>query len=340
MIYNALGMRQHRPMSVEPEDGEIRIGLFGDSFTENIRLPVAYSFSEVLDYLLHQQSDRITVLNFGVDGYGLDQSYLYYLHSPPAQHLEHVVYFFFGNDIRNLYETQLYGLDDDGRLMSLGIPSRPWWMPIVSRLALTYLVIDTSYWMQGRTEGYEPWSYQATRQVAETERAWTERFSNETATRINVDFDAGTETEELDHYWELARVILAEWAREATVRQDDFRVALIPYPSESRVADRFAPHRVLNLFEEFQVYGLPSTRWTFANNPHWNELGNLLAAVHLYRELAPTLPGTPMTHREILRSVHAYYRAFRGWRPPMLTEPWDVPATELESVRRRYLALE
>lgn len=340
VIHNALGMRQHRPIPVEPESGEIRIGLFGDSFTENIRLPVAYSFSEVLDYLLRQQSDQVTVLNFGVDGYGLDQSYLYYLHSPPAQHLEHVVYFFFGNDIRNLYETQLFDLDDDGRLMSLGVPSRPWWVPFASRLALSYLAIDTGYWMLGRTGGYEPWSYRARKQVAEAERAWAERFANDTAARINSHVDAGTETEETEHYWRLAQVLLAEWAREATARQDDYRVVLLPYLPESRVAHRFAPHRVLNLFEEFAIYGLPSTRWTFANNPHWNELGNLLAAVHLYRELAPALPGAPMTHREVLRSVHAYYRAFGGWQPPMMTEPWDVPATELEGIRQRYLALE
>ena len=127
-------------------------------------------------------------------------------------------------------------------------------------------------------------------------------------------------------------MILGEWAREATLRQDGFRVVLLPYLPESRVADRFAPHRVLNLFEEFDIYGLSSTRWTFANDRHWNELGNLLAAVHLYREFAPTLPGTPMTHREILRSVHAYYRAFGGWQPPMLTEPWEVPVTELEAM--------
>ena len=74
VIHNALGMRQHRPIAPEPADGEIRIGLFGDSFTENLRLPVAYSLSEVLDYLLRRQTEQVTVLNFGVDSYGLDQS--------------------------------------------------------------------------------------------------------------------------------------------------------------------------------------------------------------------------------------------------------------------------
>ena len=67
------------------------------------------------------------------------------------------MYVFCGNDIKNLYETRLYGLDDDGRLVSLEVPSRPWWVPIASRLALSYLAIDTGYWMLGRTGGYEPW---------------------------------------------------------------------------------------------------------------------------------------------------------------------------------------
>ena len=93
---NALGMRQHRSISVEPAADQIRIGLFGDSFAENIRLPVSYSLSEVLDYLLRQQTDRVTVLNFGVDSYGPDQSYLSYMHSPPAEHLDQVVYVFCG----------------------------------------------------------------------------------------------------------------------------------------------------------------------------------------------------------------------------------------------------
>ena len=336
LIHNALGMRQHRPISAEPVGGEIRIGLFGDSFTETVRLPVAYAFSEVLDYLLRQQTDRVTVLNFGVDGYGLDQSYLYYLHSLPGQHLDHVVYVFCGNDIRNLYETHLYSLDDDGGLIGLGVSSRPWWVPIASRLALSYLVIDTAHWMLGATGGHEPWPYQ----VEQAESVWSERHWDESARRIESNFNADTETEEMGYYWELAQAILGEWARETTLRQDSFRVVLLPYLREGRVADRFAPHRVLNLFEEFSVYGLPTTRWTFANDGHWNELGNLLAAVHLYREFAPTLPGTPMTHREILRSLHAYYRAFGGWQPPMLTEPWRVPETELEAIRHRYLALE
>ena len=67
--------------------------------------------------------------------------------------------------------------------------------------------------MLGRTGGYEPWSYQVTQRLAEAGNAWTERFQDETATRIDLTFDAVTETEEMGHYWELARVILGQWAR-------------------------------------------------------------------------------------------------------------------------------
>ena len=144
----------------------------------------------------------------------------------------------------------------------------------------------------------------------------------------------------MEHYQDLARVILDHWAREVARRQDGFRVVLLPYARESRMATLFAPYRVLNLYEDFEVYGLPSTHWTFAKDAHWNELGNLLAAIHLYRELAAELPGAPLTDSEIRRSLHAYYRAFDGWQPPIWTDSWEVPAEELAAIRHRYLALD
>ena len=36
------------------------------------------SFNEVLDYLLNRHEERYNVLNFEVDRFGTDQSYLYY----------------------------------------------------------------------------------------------------------------------------------------------------------------------------------------------------------------------------------------------------------------------
>ncbi len=52
IIHNNLALRQHRDFSEDDLADAVNIGVFGDSFTENVRLPSPYSFTEVLDYLL------------------------------------------------------------------------------------------------------------------------------------------------------------------------------------------------------------------------------------------------------------------------------------------------
>lgn len=329
-IWNNLGLRQHRPITIVPAEGEIRVGLFGDSFTENSYLPAPYFFSEVLDYLLSQQTPRASVLNFGMAGYGTDQSYLTYLHAPAAMHLDHVVYTVCHNDMQDLHRNQFFTLDTDGRLVDLGMPQRRWWVPIASRLALTYFAID----MGTRLLDSEAWNWNHTRPLEERllRHADPDRVTRD-------DRPKWADTKEL--YRELAGVIVDHWAEEAAHRNDSFMVMLLPLPREHRMAPLFADHRVVDLYAALDgdaVEGRPP--WLLRNDAHWNELGNLLAAVHLYRELAPLLPGQALTEAEIRRSVHAYYQAFDGWQPPVLSDPWDVPASEKAAIRLRYLALE
>ena len=52
VIHNNLALRQHRDFSEDDLADAVNIGIFGDSYTENVRLPSPYSFTEVLDYLL------------------------------------------------------------------------------------------------------------------------------------------------------------------------------------------------------------------------------------------------------------------------------------------------
>lgn len=82
VIHNNLALRQQRDFSTADLAHGVNIGFFGDSFTENVRMEAPYMFQEVLDYLLNVRLDnpvRFNVLNFGGDGYGTDQCYLYYL---------------------------------------------------------------------------------------------------------------------------------------------------------------------------------------------------------------------------------------------------------------------
>ena len=78
--HNNLALRQHRNFSAADLATAINVGVFGDSFVENIRMDAPYSLTEPLDYLLNQSGRRFNVLNFGVDGCGPGQSLLHYEH--------------------------------------------------------------------------------------------------------------------------------------------------------------------------------------------------------------------------------------------------------------------
>ena len=64
--HNNPALRQHRNFSEADLASSINIGIFGDSYVENIRMAAQYSFTEPLDYLLNQHGEPFNVLNFGV----------------------------------------------------------------------------------------------------------------------------------------------------------------------------------------------------------------------------------------------------------------------------------
>ncbi|MCB9747848.1 MAG: SGNH/GDSL hydrolase family protein [Candidatus Omnitrophica bacterium] len=72
---NAYGLRAVREYSFIPPDDHLRLALFGDSFV--------FAQDEVTPntwgYMLENSFANLEVLNFGVPGYGLGQSYLRYL---------------------------------------------------------------------------------------------------------------------------------------------------------------------------------------------------------------------------------------------------------------------
>ena len=110
VYHNNLGSRQHRDIKHSTLEKSITIAIFGDSYTANIGLPIQFSLSEPLDYLLNQTPNNYTVLNFGVDGYSTDQVYLWYQEMKEKINFKHTFYIFCINDIRGLYENNLFSL--------------------------------------------------------------------------------------------------------------------------------------------------------------------------------------------------------------------------------------
>jgi len=71
---NSLGARAPAEVTREVAAGQTRIVVFGDSFAVGSRLPHEETWSVQLDL----QNDGLEVVNFGMDGYGIAQSFLRY----------------------------------------------------------------------------------------------------------------------------------------------------------------------------------------------------------------------------------------------------------------------
>ena len=148
--HNNLALRQHRNFSTAEIAAATNVGVFGDSFVENIRMDAPYSLTEPLDYLLNQSGRRFNVLNFGVDGYGPGQSLLHYEHFRYAEDLAHVLYVYCENDLDNLVATALFHPDEAGRLVQHEATRSSWWVTRMGRLHLPYLILDAT----GRLSNY------------------------------------------------------------------------------------------------------------------------------------------------------------------------------------------
>ena len=358
VMHNNLGARQHRDFDQESLEGAVNLAFFGDSFTENLRLPVQYSFHAVLDFLLNatteanaQPSRRFNVLNFGVDGYGTGQQYLLYRGLPPEvkSAVKHVFYVFWPNDINDVRRNGIYSLDDHGRLVEHIPRKTPLWIRALARAHLTYAVLDGTERLR---------------------REWRERFPREDEARETLGQDAGgvpaTGRRERDlRVW---GSVVRRWQREVERAGGSLTMVDLPNTkgrangSGNRPDDRVDAGRTLSsLRESVETFSLsacfadavgdppPRRMLRFEKNFHWNEAANMVAAHCLYRLVAKRLGLPPVSDEALARQRHRYYRAFADapdWEGGryMPEPPWVLPDELSPSAARaiveKYLALQ
>ncbi len=342
VIHNNLALRQHRNVAARKPAGETRVGVFGDSFTENPRVPSPYAFTEVLDRLLNATRPGFEVLNFGVDGYATDQAWLYHESAPAAQGLDVVLYVFAANDVRGLYENDLLALAPDGSIERRPAPTVAWWIPMLSRLHLTYLLLDVRNRLVEPAGGGDAFYDPIEARVLERMRDERDRRTmDDTSDAIASDFKEGTVSERSRSWVDLLQAIVGRWRDDVEARGARFYVVLLPRPKEGLAEPLFAGFRVINLWRDFEAHGLSGEPWRFRNDGHWNELGNHLAAVLLYRRLAGDLGLEPLEDATLRRVLGEYYAAFDdGFTPVGFV---DLPSSDPErdaALRRRYVPLE
>lgn len=340
VIHNNLGLRQHRDFEVAALEEAMNVGVFGDSFVENLRLPAPYSLSEPLDYLLNRREQPANVLNFGVDGYGTDQAYLAYKEFPQRHRLGHVFYFFCANDVRNVYENRLFRLDENGALVRFPAKKPALWVRVLGKFHLTYLVIEAIERTVYRTQD-------ANKRIdlaAFLEHA--KNYHTPEADRIERSFQLNQASEELTASLKIIQKVLAQWRDEVEAQGGRFRVVLLPRGPEAQAATSFreAGLSVVNLHEAFNddLAAERAGRSTqLSNDPHWNELGNMLAAWQLYDVIAADRGGEARDRGRVREALAAYYAAFDlGWSPEFAENDRGATSSGQEAIRRKYLAAE
>ena len=313
--HNNLGLRQHRNHSEADLTAATNIGVFGDSFTENVGIDAPYSFTEPLDYLLNQSGHRFNVLNFGVEGWGTDRSLLRYAHYPDVEDLDHVFYTYYSNDLEDIYRSGLFHSDGAGHLTRSEVLRASWWVPLISRLHVSYLILDAAGHISSLLE--------------------------ETATNKNPRIDSCPLNENEKSSLAIFRQLIRRWKSLVETHANTFSVVTIPddrYPCIHSLL-REEGVEVLNLYDCFMDHDPGHARGSWYDSPspyrfetsfHWNEAGNHLAAVCLYRFLEKKAKLPRLSEDRLQQELYRYYSAFGGWSPTDLGGE--------ASLRRRSLA--
>ena len=343
--HNNLALRQHRDFSAADLAAAINIGVFGDSFVQNGAKAVQYAFTEPLDYLLNQSGQRFNVLNFGVGGYGTGQSLLHYEHFRYAEDLDHVVYVYCRNDLWDLYATGLFHLDAAGHLVRNEAMRASWWVPLIRRMHTPYLVLDVS----GR------WSSvlaETTTTPEDLRRRFRDRYRDTRWWSMKNAFERGRLTLD-DQKTSLAifRQLIRRWKHLAEHNGSTFSVVLLPMaPPQPFVVDLLHAEGV-EVIDLYACFGAadpahPQQSWgqspyRFKNDAHWNELGNKLAAVCLYRVLEEKTGIPALSEGRLQDALFRYYAAFGGEIPPKAEgADGSISPETAAAIREKYTALD
>ena len=343
--HNNLALHQHRDFSATDLAAATNIGFFGDSFTENAGMPVQYSFTEPLDYLLNQRGQIFNVLNFGVGSYGPDQSFLHYKHFRYTEDLDHVFYVYYENDLRDIHDNSLFHLDEAGHLVRNEAIRESWWTPLIRRLHISYLVLDVRQrWASSTAETVGNTAY-LTRGIEERVREERHRALRRVWSRRRP---ASTDQK---NTLEIFRQLIRRWKYLAESNGSTFSVVLLPKRTDPAVVGLLSAEDVaiIDLNACFGTHDPAHHNRAWINSPyrfkedvHWNEAGNQLAALCLYRFLEENVGLPRLSEERLGEALSRYYAAFEGGIP-LETGGEGEGAISLEAaaeIREKYLALD
>ena len=341
VYHNNIGGRQHRDIDLSALDQDGTVAFFGDSYTENIRIPVQFSLSESLNYLLNQTSKH-DVLNFGMDGSSIDNSYLNYTNLPFKDKLNHVFYLFCTNDIRDIYENELFSLGEDNSLLLTPYSKVPFWLQILGKCHVTYFFLEK--WRHIDIYRLLDIGY-FNRQENSLDGFQIEKLLLSKIQATKAYEPAGvTHKRVFERTVTIFARILQEWKSEVESQENNFYIVILPtYKMTYEVLKEILGDSVIfiNLYDRYedgnQGYSYWDSIYRFDTDPHWNENGNTRAAIELYKFLSPKLNLARHNTDTLKTMLLPYFDSFPEGRPSLLPEDEiTMSKKEKEHIYRTY----
>lgn len=273
--YNQLGLRGSE---VAPKAASSLWAFFGDSFVENVRLDQKDVFTEYLSL-----NPKITALNFGVEGYGTDQSWLFYQHFSAREDLKKIFYLFCHNDILDIQNNMLFKLDENDELVSILNEEVSYFKKWLGQWHLSYLALEVYHRFQGRSlhrfQGENP------------EMQMVTLFGEENFQKRFERMGKGDWRNFSEESHKIFLLILNKWAAQAQAQGAEFTVLVLPDIHSHELALSLGLEQrddVRLLRPVFLQHFESQKEWTFKSDYHWNEQANHFLADWLVQTFSKT----------------------------------------------------
>ena len=283
IIFDQIGARKSNFIK---ENKKSVAGVFGDSFTENRRIDNQYSFTEILNGV----TETTHFVNFGVDGYGLEQNFQHWIDKRSLTQMDYVFYLFCANDLEDTYRVQIFDREAmaKGEVVNIANTDIPIFVKLVSGFHLTYLFIESYYKIKSVIVPEDELAYRLARRFTQAYkdahyRQYDGYYGSLTTNFLGDNPDKQT-VETARHF----RSTLREWKDRVERSGGEFIVLLLPRQPEYVVGEKLIPKdmKIIDLAENNKFeFKKRIIKWNFNSDRHWNEYANLSAARSLNYQL-------------------------------------------------------
>jgi len=256
-------------------------GFFGDSVTDNRRIEYDWNFTS----LYNEIKGKNIALNFGVDGFGLDQSFIRYQNVKNDFNFSKIFYVFHYNDFANILQTKLFELKDNDQLVQIKhqLNFKNYFFRLLGKLRLTYLLMSSYQKILGKNSNIYYLKDRFIEEFVNEEisfyNSWKSRFFKIDANFLTKDLFSSSPSEETIEAKKVFNLILDLWVADAKLNNIEFYIILLPEEIHNKTFKK-----IINNENNYNIIyfnnRFPDLKYNLSEG-HWNEIGNLSGALDL-----------------------------------------------------------